>query len=797
MYHTDVPKSELSNSLPWLRWLANGGLGWVLGLLPLALVIWFLSMLGPVTAGTALSASIPWVPSLGIDLAFRVDGLGLLFALIVSGVGVLVVVYAGGYMAGDPQIGRFYLYLFLFMGSMIGLVLADNIIALFVFWELTSITSYLLIGYKHAYASSRAAALQALLVTGSGGLAMLAGLVLISIAGGSLEISTLIAQRDVIQASPYYPAILVLVLIGCFTKSAQFPFHFWLPNAMAAPTPVSAYLHSATMVKAGVYLLARLSPMLGGTLAWHLPVALFGAITMLLGAYLAVLQVDLKRILAFTTISALGTLTMLIGIGTEIAIKGAIVFLIVHSLYKGSLFMVAGSIDHETGTRDISGLRGLLRVMPFTAVAAALAALSMSGLPPFFGFIGKEVIYEATLEAPFAIVLLTAVAVVSNALMIAAAGMVAIRPFYGQQVSTPKKPHEAPPSMWLGPVLLAVLGLLLGLFPNFLGTPLITQAVHAVAGSEEKIKLSLWHGINPMLILSIITVTAGIAAYIGRNTLTRPNPRFRDVVEHGPEHGYTRVVEDMQRLANWQTGILQSGYLRYYLMTVVITTVVLGSLGLFSNVNLGILRWDRLAAVQFHEWLLSITILLAALYMVLTHSRLAAVAALGLIGFGVATIFMLYSAPDLAMTQFAIETLSVILFVLVLYRLPFFSSISKASERIRDGVIAGAVGLFMTLMVLTATSSDMQRRLTPFFAENSYTEAQGRNVVNVILVDFRALDTLGEIAVIAIAAIGIYTMLKLSPRDDQPEPDPPPKNPLDTPEAVDNATYTKDKDIER
>jgi multicomponent Na+:H+ antiporter subunit A len=421
----------------------------------------------------------------------------------------------------------------------------------------------------------------------------------------------------------------------------------------------------------------------------------------------------------------------------------------------------------------------------------------MSGLPPFFGFIGKEVIYEATLEAPFAIVLLTAVAVVSNALMIAAAGMVAIRPFYGQQVSTPKKPHEAPPSMWLGPVLLAVLGLLLGLFPNFLGTPLITQAVHAVAGSEEKIKLSLWHGINPMLILSIITVTAGIAAYIGRNTLTRPNPRFRDVVEHGPEHGYTRVVEDMQRLANWQTGILQSGYLRYYLMTVVITTVVLGSLGLFSNVNLGILRWDRLAAVQFHEWLLSITILLAALYMVLTHSRLAAVAALGLIGFGVATIFMLYSAPDLAMTQFAIETLSVILFVLVLYRLPFFSSISKASERIRDGVIAGAVGLFMTLMVLTATSSDMQRRLTPFFAENSYTEAQGRNVVNVILVDFRALDTLGEIAVIAIAAIGIYTMLKLSPRDDQPEPDPPPKNPLDTPEAVDNATYTKDKDIER
>jgi multicomponent Na+:H+ antiporter subunit A len=318
-----------------------------------------------------------------------------------------------------------------------------------------------------------------------------------------------------------------------------------------------------------------------------------------------------------------------------------------------------------------------------------------------------------------------------------------------------------------------------------------------VAGSEEKIKLSLWHGINPMLLLSIITVGAGVVAYIGRNTLNQPHPRFRDAVEHGPENGYTRVVEDMQRLARWQTRVLQSGYLRYYLMTVVITTIVLGSFALFTNFNLGTLRWDRLAAVQFHEWLLAIAILLAALYMVLTHSRLAAVAALGVIGFGVATIFMLNSAPDLAMTQFAIETLSVILFVLVLYRLPFFSSISKTSERIRDGIIAGSVGVFMTLMVLAATANDMESRLTPFFAENSYTEAFGRNVVNVILVDFRALDTLGEIAVIAIAAIGIYTMLKLYPRGEEPEPDPPAKNTLDTPADVDAATYTDTEDIGR
>jgi multicomponent Na+:H+ antiporter subunit A len=557
---------------------------------------------------------------------------------------------------------------------------------------------------------------------------------------------------------------------------------------MAAPTPVSAYLHSATMVKAGIYLLARLSPLLGGTLAWHLPVALFGAFTMLLGAYLAVLQVDLKRILAFTTISALGTLTMLIGIGTEIAIKGAIVFLIVHSLYKGALFMVAGSIDHETGTRDISGLGALLRVMPFTAAAAALAALSMSGIPPFFGFIGKEVIYEATLEAPFSIVLLTAVAVVSNALMIAAAGMVAIKPFYGEKLSTPKKPHEAPASMWIGPVLLAVLGLLLGLFPNFLGTPLISQAVHAVAGGEEKIKLSLWHGINPMLILSIITVASGIAAYVGRNMLNRPHPRFRHIVEHWPDNGYTAVVEGMQQLARWQTRVLQSGYLRYYLMTVVVTTIVLGGFALFSNVSIGALRWDRLEQVQFHEWLLALMILLSAFYMVITHSRLAAVAALGVVGFGVATVFLLNSAPDLAMTQLAIETLSVILFVLVLYRLPFFSNVSSRSQRIRDGIIAGGVGLFMTFMVLAATANDMELRLTPFFAENSYTEAFGRNVVNVILVDFRALDTLGEIAVIAIAAIGIYTMLKLYPRNDSSGPTEPtrPEKP-DTSDTADAA----------
>jgi len=361
----------------------QGRVGWGIALVPLALVACFASLVGPIAAGEVFTFSYAWVPSLGINLSFYIDGLSLLFALLISGIGVFIVIYAGGYLVGHPLLSRFYVYVLLFMFSMLGMVIAGNLITLFVFWELTSLSSYWLIGFDHERAEARAAALQALLVTSGGGLALLTGLLLLRLSGGSLELATLLGQGNIVRSHALYLPIVLLILVGAFTKSAQFPFHFWLPNAMEAPTPVSAYLHSATMVKAGVYLLARLNPTLGGTEVWQVAVTATGAATMLIGAYLAVHQTDLKRILAYSTVSALGTLILLICVGTESAIKAAVVFLFAHALYKGALFLVAGALDHETGSRSVTQLGGLRRLMPVTALAAGLAALSMAGLPPF------------------------------------------------------------------------------------------------------------------------------------------------------------------------------------------------------------------------------------------------------------------------------------------------------------------------------------------------------------------------------------------------------------------------------
>lgn len=768
MYHTDAPQSETSAPALWTQWLHNGGIGWFLGLIPLSLVLGFATLLPLVTAGGRLRVAYPWVPTLGVNLSFMVDGLSLAFALIVSGVGLLIVVYAGGYMAGDPQLARFYLYLFLFMSAMLGLVLADNLVTLFVFWELTSITSFLLIGFKHQYESSRKAALQALLVTGGGGLALLAGLVLLGLVAGSWEISALVEQQAAIQASPFYGAILVLVLLGACTKSAQFPFQFWLPGAMAAPTPVSAYLHSATMVKAGVYLLARFSPILGNTPAWQLSVTTIGAITMVLGALLAVLQTDLKRILAFTTVSGLGMLTLLLGIGTEYAITAAIVFLIVHALYKAALFLVAGTLDHATGTRALAVLGGLRGAMPLTCIAAIIAAWSMSGFPPTVGFIGKEYIYEATLQSPLAFVILSTLAVASNILTLVAAGMVAVKPFFGPPASTPKHAHEAPLSMWLGPLVLAALGLLFGLFPATLLEPLVNQAVGAVQGSAAHVHLHLLPAaISTKVILSAITILAGIVlyyitSYAVPGILQRAVQPLQGVLEHSPERGYQAVVDGMQALARWQTRVLQHGYLRFYLFTVLITTVLLTGGALLSRADMRGLR--LLPRADFYEWVIAGAMLLGAGLIVVAKSRLTAIVALGVVGYGISLLFILNGAPDLALTQFAIETLSVILFVLVLYRLPFFSTVTPRRDRIRDACLALALGGLMTTLVLAVTSYPVILHLTPYFGEVSWPLARGRNVVNVILVDFRGFDTLGEITVLSIGAIGIWTLMKLRPR---------------------------------
>jgi multicomponent Na+:H+ antiporter subunit A len=747
---------------PVVHRAAGARAGWLLALLPLGLFAYFASFVPAVSTAGPVAQVVPWVPSFGVALSFYLDGLSLLFALLITGLGTLIVVYAGGYLAGHRDLGRFYLSLLLFMSAMLGLVLSSNLIALFVFWELTSFASYLLIGFKHEDEASRKSALQALLVTGGGGLALLGGLVLLGIAGGgTFELTEIVQRGEAVRAHALYPALFALIAVGCFAKSAQFPFHFWLPNAMAAPTPVSAYLHSATMVKAGIYLLMRLDATLGGTALWVITLATAGTITMLLGAVWALRQTDLKKVLAYSTITALGTLTVLVGLSFEASIKAAVVFLLVHALYKGALFLVAGSVDHETGTRDLLGLGGLRRAMPITGVAAALAGLSMAGLPPLFGFVGKELTYKAKLGFESADVILPGVAVLANALTVAAAGVLVLRPFFGARRDTPKAPHEAPASMWLGPLVLAVAGLLAGLFPMFLPATLVDSAVTATLGYAVEIKLALWYGLGTALYLSIVTVAIGVLTYWQWDRVRGALARLDGLTRIGPERGYERGLDGVLAFAGWQTRLLQNGSLRGYLVWLLGLVVVLpGAALLLRHEGFGVaMAWSE---VLPHEWALALLVVMGALVTTGAWSRMLAVAALGVVGFSVALLFLGLGAPDLAMTQLLVETLIVVIILLVLRHLPTLRE--ERSEpmfsRGASALLALGAGVVVTALGLAVVATPFDAGVSEFYAARSVPDGFGRNLVNVILVDFRALDTLGEITVLAVAALGAYVLVR-------------------------------------
>ena len=755
---------------PFIARVTKQATGWVLGLLPLAVFAYFAQQIGPVADGTPIRQVHAWVPSLDLTLSFYLDGLSLLFALLVTGIGTLIVVYAGGYMHGHDQYGRFFSQLLLFMGAMLGLVVADNIIAFFIFFELTSFASYLLIGFYHTDEDNRRAARKALVVTGGGGLALLAGLLLLQQVTGTMEFSEMLALGDTVRAHPYYTGIFVLVILGAFTKSAQFPFHFWLPAAMAGPTPVSAYLHSATMVKAGVFLLARLSPVLGGTDLWLYTLVSFGAFTMVLSAWLGLRYTDLKQILAYTTVMVLGLLTMLLGVGTSAAVKAAMVFILVHALYKGALFMMAGSVDHETGTRDVLELGGLRSEMPYTMAGGLLAALSMAGLPPLFGFIGKEVTYEAALGAgPIGIVVLVA-SVLANAALLAGALVVGIKPFFGAEGAFTRHPHEAPVSMWLGPGILATLGLAFGLVPSLVDQTILQAATGAVLQSPYEFYLALWHGINAPLIASLVTFAIGFALYV---QWARVQPSgFMQALDgffgQRPAAAFERGLFEMARLSQWTTRRVQNGTFRHYLLTVLATFVVLVGSSLLLQTNI---QWPmEVLDVRYYEAALAGTIVLAALVAVRTHERFIAILALSIGGYAIALLYLLFGAPDLAMTQFTIETLSVIILVIVLLNLPGISGQVSLASRVRDAVVATGVGAIITMIALTVLSTPLDRYVSDYLASRSYTEARGHNIVNVILVDFRALDTMAEIAVLAMAALGVYVLMRMMRQNrDTPE----------------------------
>ncbi len=727
---------------------------------PAAVFLFALSLADRIAGGGILRLNIPLAPRLGMNLAFSLDGLGLLFLVLISGIGALVVVYGTKYLEHDGGRGRFYGMLLLFFCAMAGLVIADNLLLLFVFWELTSLSSYFLIGYHNERPSARAAALQALLVTGIGGMALLAGFLLLGIAGGASEISALQASAESIRVHPLYLPALLLILAGAFTKSAQFPFHFWLPGAMEAPTPVSAYLHSATMVKAGIYLLARLHPLLGGTGEWHYIVTITGAVTMFLGSMTAFAQTDLKRILAYTTVAALGMLTLLIGMSTDLAMKAMLVFLVVHSLYKGALFLVAGAVDHGAGTRNIEKLGGLFRAMPVTMVAASLAALSMAGLPPLLGFISKELLYEARLYSPQAAPLITGAGILANVVTFAVAGMIILRTFFGRRQPTVPV-HEAPAAMLAGPVVLGTAGFFIGLFPEEMARLFIEPALLVTWPEHGEVTLALWHGINPVLGLSAATALAGAALLFFHRTLRRSVWREGSLSAVSGERLFAAGMDGVKRAASWCSRTLQNGYLRIYVIVLILTAML--AVGAALLPHLGKISIGSADAPALHEVIIALIMLAAAGVTIHVRSRWAAIIALGIIGYGVAMIFGMYGAPDLAMTQFAVETLTVVIFALVLRRLPKFGDHSGRVARVRDVTIAGAAGLMMTGIVLVLTSTGARSGLAEYFGANSLLLGRGRNVVNVILVDFRALDTLGEITVLGVAALGVFALLSLRP----------------------------------
>jgi multicomponent Na+:H+ antiporter subunit A len=747
------------------RMLGGPG-GWISVLIPSLLFVFLLQFVAPVAAGQTLLWAYDWVPSLNIRLSIMLDGLSLTFALLITGIGALVTLYSTKYLGNHVEYNRFVLFLMMFMGGMLGLVLADNLITLFVFWEVTTITSYLLIGFNSDDAKSRWSALQALLVTGIGGLALLAGLIMLGTVAGSFELSEILSQGDMITAHPLYVPILLLFLAGAFTKSAQFPFHFWLPNAMAAPTPVSAYLHSATMVKAGIYLMARMNPALGGTDLWFWILVIFGGFTAVFASVMAIRQTDIKQVLAYTTLMALGTLTLFIGASTSAAIKAAMLFLVVHCLYKAALFLMIGIVDYRTGTRDARVLRGLGRAMPFTAIAACLAALSMAGVPPLVGFIGKEFLYAAGLELSQGVLWVTGAAFAASALMFVAAGIVAFRPFFGRAADTPKPAKEGPFVMVIGPLILGLLSLGFGLFPDTIERWLVAPGTWAVYGDTDVyVNLYLWGGVNTALILSMITFAVGFALYLVHRRLRdllaaieRWNPiRF--------DAGWDHILNGFRTFAKWQTGYVQSGNLQTYLFVVFLTlgTGLGATIWITGALDISIDWVGAVDGLLFKHWAVLIFITAGALLTAYTSSRMIAITALGVVGIGVALIFIMFGAPDVAITQLLVETLIVVLVAVAMLKLPHLQESGHRDRRPWHAVLSIGVGAVVAAIVVAMVQGDIDRRLTTFFETSSWPDAYGRNIVNVILVDFRALDTFGEIAVVVTAALAAFALLRGTP----------------------------------
>ena len=727
----------------------------------LAAFIGLLTNLPAILAGGVVMVRFDWMPILGLNFSLMLDGLGFFFAFLILGIGLLIIAYARHYLSRDDNMGQFFTYLLLFQGAMVGIVLSDNILLLLVFWELTSLSSFLLIGFWKHLPEGRQGARMALTVTGMGGLAMIGGMLILGQIVGSYDLSVILQNRDLIQADPLYVPALILILLGAFTKSAQFPFHFWLPHAMAAPTPVSAYLHSATMVKAGIFLMARMWPVLSGTPEWFVIVTSAGLITMILGAVIALFKHDLKALLAFSTVSHLGLITMLLGTGTAFGAMAAVFHILNHATFKAALFMSAGIIDHETHTRDIRRLGGLRKLMPVTFVIASLAALSMAGIPLLNGFLSKEMMLEEAnhtvlFNSPWLVpALATFGSLFSAAYCFRLIGHVFLGPVRDDY---PAKPHDPNVGLWLPPAILVVLVVMIGVAP-FLAEPfvkLVTASVLGDAAELPKAHFKIWHGLVPALYMSILAVAGGLLMLTIFNPALRlwdatPRPEAKTIFEE--------IVETVAKLARAIILPLHNGSFSRY---AAIATVIMVAAGYHAWVTGTVGATTRTVQAAGPVPIAGWSMLVAATAgMVIMHrNRLLSLILIGIVGLMVSIGFVFFSAPDLAMTQFTVEVVTIILLLLALNFLPNHTPVeSSVLRRVRDTGVAVIAGLATFALSYHYMLRDaVAPSISEFHLANSYKGGGGTNVVNVILVDFRGFDTYGEIIVLGIAALLIYAL---------------------------------------
>ncbi|MDQ3265261.1 MAG: monovalent cation/H+ antiporter subunit A [Myxococcota bacterium] len=730
-----------------------------------------------VNAGGVVTQRLDWVPALGLQLVLRLDGFSWMFSLLVLGIGALVALYARYYLSAADPMPRFFSFFLAFMGAMTGVVLSGNLIQLVFFWELTSLFSFLLIGYWHHRKDAERGARMALTLTAAGGLCLLAGVLVLGAVVGSYDLEVVLASAEKVQQHRLYPVILGLVLLGAFTKSAQFPFHFWLPHAMAAPTPVSAYLHSATMVKAGVFLLARLWPVLAGTEAWFWWVGSAGLITLLLGAYAAMFQNDLKGLLAYSTLSHLGLITLLLGLNSPLAAVAAVFHILNHATFKASLFMAVGIIDHETGTRDLRKLSGLLRAMPITATLAMVASAAMAGVPLLNGFLSKEMFFAETVvlhAGPFVEWTLPTLAAVAGMGSVAYSLRFTVDVFFGPSCAgvVPREPHEAPLWMRVPVELLVLVCLIVGVAPAAsVGLILDAASLPVVGGTLPSYSLAVWHGFNLPLLMSGVALVGGTALYLAqRRAQARGWLIAAPVLNRvAGKRLFEGLLTAITRCGRWVRRRLLTAGLQHQLLAVAAVTLVMGGLALWGGVGLGRRPPIPLKGAFAALWVVGAAAALGAAWQAKYH-RLTALMLAGVAGLASAVTFSWFSAPDLALTQLGVDVVTTLLILLGLRWLParevrrgvFTPGTLRRAHlrRGRDLLIALAAGGGMASLAYAVTTRPFPQSLSPFFLERALTEGGGRNVVNVMLVDFRAFDTFGEGVVLALVALTVYALLR-------------------------------------